>query len=121
VLLHHVRATVLGGDLTSIAWNHALHNQFMFATGSHDGAVRIWTTRETDEAAAIRRNLSRTDTATLFDMEPEYPRTASPVNQLELDSLHGHSASSSQSEPPAVRSVAFATPEPSRNHPNATA
>lgn len=44
VLLHHVRAQALGGDLTCIAWNHALDNPFMFATGSHDGAVRLWTT-----------------------------------------------------------------------------
>lgn len=44
VLLHHVRAQALGGDLTCIAWNHASDNPFMFATGSHDGAVRLWTT-----------------------------------------------------------------------------
>jgi hypothetical protein len=44
VLLHHVRAQALGGDLTCIAWNHASDNPFMFATGSHEGAVRLWTT-----------------------------------------------------------------------------
>ncbi|KAG2030418.1 quinon protein alcohol dehydrogenase-like superfamily [Suillus americanus] len=44
VLLHHVRAQALSGDLTCIAWNHASDNPFMFATGSHDGAVRLWTT-----------------------------------------------------------------------------
>ncbi|KAG1876395.1 quinon protein alcohol dehydrogenase-like superfamily [Suillus subluteus] len=44
MLLHHVRAQALGGDLTCIAWNHASDNPFMFATGSHDGAVRLWTT-----------------------------------------------------------------------------
>lgn len=33
----------MDGDLTCIAWNHAAM-PFMFATGSHDGAVRIWTT-----------------------------------------------------------------------------
>lgn len=43
-LLHHVRAQALGGDLTCIAWNHAMEQPFMFATGSHDGGVRIWTT-----------------------------------------------------------------------------
>jgi hypothetical protein len=42
-LLHHVRAQVVGGDLTCVAWNPAA-DPFMFATGSHDGAVRIWTT-----------------------------------------------------------------------------
>ncbi|KAG1776406.1 hypothetical protein EV702DRAFT_1180007 [Suillus placidus] len=34
----------LGRDLTCIAWNYASDNPFMFATGSHDGAVRLWTT-----------------------------------------------------------------------------
>jgi WD40 repeat protein len=43
-LLHHVRAQASGGDLTCIAWNHAANDPFMFATGSHDGAIRIWTT-----------------------------------------------------------------------------
>jgi len=43
-LLHHVRAQALGGDLTCIAWNHASSNPFMFATGSHEGAVKLWTT-----------------------------------------------------------------------------
>jgi WD40 repeat protein len=43
VLLHHVRAQMVGGDLTCLAWNPTA-DPFMFATGSHDGAVRIWTT-----------------------------------------------------------------------------
>ena len=42
-LLHHVRAQMVGGDLTCLAWNPAA-DPFMFATGSHDGAVRVWTT-----------------------------------------------------------------------------
>jgi len=33
---------MVGGDLTCVAWNPAA-DPFMFATGSHDGAVRIWT------------------------------------------------------------------------------
>jgi hypothetical protein len=41
-LLHHVREQVVGGDLTCLAWNTTA-DRFMFATGSHDGAVRIWT------------------------------------------------------------------------------
>jgi WD40 repeat protein len=44
--LHHIRALALGGDMTCIAWNPAA-NPFMFATGSHDGSVQIWTTPET--------------------------------------------------------------------------
>ena len=42
-LLHHIRAQVVGGDLTCVAWNPAA-DPFMFATGNHDGAVQIWTT-----------------------------------------------------------------------------
>ncbi|KZV75898.1 WD40 repeat-like protein [Peniophora sp. CONT] len=43
-LLHHIRAQNFGGgDLTCIAWNPAA-DPYIFATGSHDGAVRIWTT-----------------------------------------------------------------------------
>ena len=40
--LHHVRAQAVSGELTCLAWNPTA-DPFMFATGSHDGAVRIWT------------------------------------------------------------------------------
>ena len=42
VLLHHVGAQDVGGDLTCIAWNPAAEDPFMFGTGCHDGTVRIW-------------------------------------------------------------------------------
>ncbi|EPQ52299.1 WD40 repeat-like protein [Gloeophyllum trabeum ATCC 11539] len=42
-LLHYLRASQgAGGDLTSIAWNQG-SDTFMFATGSHDGYLKIWT------------------------------------------------------------------------------
>ncbi|KAF5368997.1 hypothetical protein D9758_002841 [Tetrapyrgos nigripes] len=41
-LLHHIRGQTHYGDLTCMAWNTAAEESFMFATGSHDGAVRIW-------------------------------------------------------------------------------
>ena len=64
-LLHFIRAQAHGGgDLTCIAWNSAAHDPFMFATGSHDGSVRVWT-RHPDE------------------MIDEYPRTSSPY-QMDL-------------------------------------
>ncbi|RXW12920.1 hypothetical protein EST38_g12934 [Candolleomyces aberdarensis] len=47
-LLHLIPAKVHGGDLTCIAWNHAAEDPYMFATGSHDGGVRVWT-RLSDE------------------------------------------------------------------------
>ncbi|KAF9530279.1 hypothetical protein CPB83DRAFT_851296 [Crepidotus variabilis] len=42
-LVHSIRAQAHGGDLTCIAWNHATEDPYMFAAGSHDGAVRVWT------------------------------------------------------------------------------
>ena len=44
-LLHHVRAQAVGGDLMCLAWNPTA-DPFMFATGSHDGTVRIWTSSD---------------------------------------------------------------------------
>jgi len=42
-LLHSIRAQTHGGDLTCIAWNNAAEDPFMFAAGSHDGGVKVWT------------------------------------------------------------------------------
>ncbi|KZT69194.1 WD40 repeat-like protein [Daedalea quercina L-15889] len=81
-LLHHVRAQVLGGDLTCIAWNAAVE-PFMFATGSHDGGVRIWTTPPnyptisvTDStpgsyANSANGNTPRTGTPSLYGIEQQ--------------------------------------------------
>ncbi|KAF7968597.1 hypothetical protein HWV62_30047 [Athelia sp. TMB] len=41
-LLRHIRGQEVGADLTCIAWNSYWEDPFMFGTGSHDGAVRIW-------------------------------------------------------------------------------
>ena len=41
-LVHHVHVQSLGGDLTCIPWN-SVADPFMYATGSHDVAVCIWT------------------------------------------------------------------------------
>ncbi|KAG1841235.1 hypothetical protein DFJ58DRAFT_748510 [Suillus subalutaceus] len=61
-LLHYIRPQTFGGDLTCVAWNHSTDDPFMFATGSHDGTVRIWTTpagnRSPDDASDLER---RTD------------------------------------------------------------
>ncbi len=44
-LLHHigVPSGVQIGRLSSLAWNSSMTKSFMFAAGSHDGAIRIWT------------------------------------------------------------------------------
>ncbi|CAA7264399.1 unnamed protein product [Cyclocybe aegerita] len=47
-LVHSIRAQAHGGDLTCVAWNHAAEDPFMFAAGSHDGGVRIWTRHPDD-------------------------------------------------------------------------
>ncbi|KAF8903319.1 hypothetical protein CPB84DRAFT_1728396 [Gymnopilus junonius] len=67
-LLHIIRAQAHGGDITSIAWNHSVASPFMFATGSHDGAVRIWTREHEDQSDTEHtpRNIL------------EFPRSASP-------------------------------------------
>ncbi len=71
-LLHHIRAQALGGgDLTCIAWNHHA-NPFIFATGSHDGAVRIWT-ESSGKPSSSDELPSRSTTH-----PTNTPRTASP-------------------------------------------
>ncbi|KAG2136654.1 WD40-repeat-containing domain protein [Suillus clintonianus] len=78
VLLHHVRAQALGGDLTCIAWNHASDNPFMFATGSHDGAVRLWTTaNDYRPSESTRRLFPVTAQSTPHSLTPCSP---SPVD-----------------------------------------
>ncbi|KAH9042506.1 Quino protein amine dehydrogenase [Lactarius pseudohatsudake] len=56
--LHHIRAPTLGGDMTCIAWNPAAEH-FMFATGSHDGTVQIWTTPGT-QPRSLRPTIATT-------------------------------------------------------------
>ncbi|KAI0821946.1 WD40 repeat-like protein [Trametes gibbosa] len=92
-LLHHIRAQTVGGDLTCIAWNHAW-DTFMFATGSHDGGVRIWTTPShitasiESSAAPSRATITPTNTPRTISpapFDPDY-RTDSPTGQSGLDS-----------------------------------
>lgn len=75
-LLHHVRAQVLGGDLTCIAWNHAADDPFMFATGSHDGAVRLWS--QHPEAPLDQEHLLDDDYDTRL-LDGTLPRSSSPL------------------------------------------
>ncbi|KZV68541.1 WD40 repeat-like protein [Peniophora sp. CONT] len=51
LLVHHFCARELGGsDITCIAW-HPAAGTYTFATGSHDGAVRVWTTAAPGDTA----------------------------------------------------------------------
>ncbi|KAF7318793.1 Catabolite degradation [Mycena chlorophos] len=97
-LLRHIRAQAAQtGDLTCIAWNHAADDPFMFATGSHDGAVRIWTQPPVledppelepdadDEADAPDPDGRDPRSGSPFDLDMD--RTDSPLTQAEFDAL----------------------------------
>ncbi|THG98556.1 hypothetical protein EW026_g3637 [Hermanssonia centrifuga] len=51
-LLHQIHVPTRLGHLTSFAWNRAASDSWMFVTGSHEGAVYIWTT-PTDEVPRV--------------------------------------------------------------------
>ncbi|KAF5368873.1 hypothetical protein D9758_002838 [Tetrapyrgos nigripes] len=116
-LLHHVRAQAHGGDLTCIAWNHAAENPFMFATGSHDGAVRIWTKpsepSEYDPPSAAPSNresmVEMTRSSSPYGFE-DLERTDSPIADFE-SAVSSRSGSPESANGPLIRKdrvVAFA-------------
>jgi WD40 repeat protein len=42
-IIHHIRTNSVGGvNLSCLSWNHG-SEEFIFATGSQDGSVQIWT------------------------------------------------------------------------------
>lgn len=114
-LLHQFKAQALGGDLTCISWNSAADNPFMFATGSHDGAVRIWT-KPTEDATMLRNEEIRIQVAngsTALRSPPpfevEMDRTDSPITQQDFeDSLHTPESSLENGSTLRERVVAFA-------------
>ncbi|KAF5369016.1 hypothetical protein D9758_002829 [Tetrapyrgos nigripes] len=86
-LLHHIRDQNPGGDLTCIAWNPAAEDPFMLATGSHDGAVQVWSKlSEMYDHSAPPSNrgsmLDGTRFSSPFELE-DLPRTSSPVQGIE--------------------------------------
>lgn len=93
VLLHHIRAQEVGGDLTCIAWNPAAEDPYMFGTGSHDGAVRIWTSAPQNEHNQRYGNTMTAvmaENSSTFDSDGEYRRTDSPTQHFESDSQQTH-------------------------------
>ena len=93
-LLHHIKPQG-GGDLTCLAWNPIT---FMFATGSHDGAIKIWTATDNnafDETVSTRSatqptNTPRTASPSLYDADY---RTDSPAAATESSPTPGPSHS----------------------------
>ncbi|KAJ7037958.1 hypothetical protein C8F04DRAFT_1090776 [Mycena alexandri] len=94
-LMRHIRPAQQSGDLTCIAWNHAADDPFMFATGSHDGGVRIWTKREAEDVDdpapgegedgdGDGEQLMVVRSASPFDMD----RTDSPLTQAEFEAVN---------------------------------
>ncbi|KAF7344472.1 Catabolite degradation [Mycena sanguinolenta] len=82
-LLRYIRPAQQSGDMTCIAWNHAAEDPFMFATGSHDGGVRIWTKPEERAENEGDGGPSMVRSSSPFDME----RTDSPLTQTEFEAV----------------------------------
>ncbi|KIK82317.1 hypothetical protein PAXRUDRAFT_35593 [Paxillus rubicundulus Ve08.2h10] len=122
-LLHHVRAQDLGGDLTCIAWNQSAEEPFMFATGSHDGTVHIWTTSDAPNRPHGQPGLA---SSSLCSVTPHSPsplhfglRTDSPVRQLQalandfaVGSMTPLTMTSGEEDTPRDRSVTFVSSKP---------
>jgi len=68
-LLHLIRAQTQGGDLTCIAWNNVADDPYMFAAGSYDGGVKVWTRQQAENALECEPTPTNVH---------EYPRTSSP-------------------------------------------
>jgi hypothetical protein len=118
VLLHHVGAQDVGGDLTCIAWNPAAEDPFMFGTGCHDGTVRIWSSptshgRAQDEHGSPLQQYGTTipgtitETSSPFDSDIEYHRTDSPGPHLDTDSQQTRGAEN-EGGSSRERTIAFA-------------
>ena len=121
-LLHHVHTQSLGiGDLTCVAWNPAA-DPFMFATGSHDGAVHIWTAVSTpalprDVRARSGSVTPLSETSSQLHLEFE-PRTESSVGQRQFGQLLrveipyvSEPTSEDNAGPSSRRRIAFSTPQ----------
>lgn len=128
-LLHHIRSQALGGDLTCIAWN-PVADPFIFATGSHDGGVRIWTHPKSDptitgdgtysprssrpvSGAATPRESDEMSIMPGFQLDVDY-RTESPTTQQDFDLAR---SSEDSAVPPSLtrRTIAFTAPEVLKN------
>ena len=83
-LLHHVHAQSLGdGDLTCVAWNPTAE-PFMFATGSHDGAVRIWNTVSISTPSRDRHGRLGYLSPSCDTPHPSYTSTSDPAPSTRL-------------------------------------
>ncbi|KAH6908348.1 quinon protein alcohol dehydrogenase-like superfamily [Coprinopsis sp. MPI-PUGE-AT-0042] len=97
-LVHFIRGQAHGGDMTCLAWNHAHDDSFMFATGSHDGGVRIWTRLEPEvqEVPFLERRPS-------YPMASRFPFMIPRTESPEPDNASTHSAHPTTPQPPPPR------------------
>jgi len=94
ILLHHIHPQAMSRsrDMTCLAWNRAHDKPFMFATGSYDGTVRIWTKRPhgSDDDPDNLEN---------FDLGRNIPQTYSSFElDPRMDSTHPQPEESSHSQ-----------------------
>lgn len=83
-LLHHVRGDEIGGDLTSLGWNYAVDDPFMFAAGSHDGAVRIWTKPSLNNPVTLATESSPRTSVLLPSVTRQRSRSISPYPEITM-------------------------------------
>lgn len=87
-LIHCIKApAILQGQLTSFAWNRG-SSDYMFATGTHDGTVQIWSIPDPEEEDDVPDPGSpstytdaTSDAALSDDMNPFFRRRFSVLRQ----------------------------------------
>lgn len=95
--------------MTCIAWNSAAEHPFMFGTGSHDGAVRIWSTPSSLDTSPRDGSNPRTDPSSSRRREKtkQEENTPSPFDSPDPQNDTSSVARGSSRE----RTVAFSVPE----------
>ena len=111
-LLHHVRPQSLGGgDLTCVAWNPAAE-PFMFATGSHNGAVRIWIAVSAPSRGSVTP-LSNASSQLHLDLGPRAEGSDGQQQfehvLLRADTLHVSESSEDIAGPSSRHTIALST------------
>lgn len=116
-LLHHVPAQSLGGgDLTCIAWNPTA-DPFMFATGSHDGAVRVWTAPPMPLRGRSGSVTPLSDSSSQLHLEIESRAESSSGQQqyehflFRVDPPHAGEPREDIPGPSSRRTITFSTPQ----------
>lgn len=89
ILLHVIRGHGQGVDITCVAWNRVAEDPYMFAGGSHDGTVRVWTRVLSEEPDQMSEDATHTKGFKGFF--PGFTRSASPYEMDPGSSTSLHS------------------------------